>query len=316
MAGYYSSGSASSFQDLRDAIQTFLTSHGFSNKAGTTSDKRIVYKSPLFIQLESNTKFLKISGGTSSPSTSLVNPSHEYMVADPDLTPVSFPINYEFYLYPSPDEFYCVINYNGSRYQHLNFGTSNVPSVGGAGTWITASINSDIDLSEMTFMQVFIGSFRNSAQRSIYVESYHGYGLGYFLQPNANLTGNSSTIHCGLEGADSWRIGDSVVGSLAPSASKELLMDLPSLFNEADVLLPISPVLHRVSDTYTIVADLVNVRYCRLDNRAPGDTIVFGSDSWKVYPLFTKSSIDKDGVPWNTGALHSGTIGVAIKVPV
>lgn len=328
MAGAYSSGSASSFSDLMTAVVNFAVTKGYANAAGaagtpTPSASRILSKGDIYLRIGYDAQpSLFLFGGTGISGTALVNPSTEYVkIGSAAAAPMTFPVNYEIFYNDDPEEFYIVVNYNGDKYQHMNWGKSDVPDIGASGLWFTASYKGSQSLAGAAGGTGDQSKMYMSASRStgstggtgyVYSTAYAGMSMAYFMTGD---NWNCGMIYVGLEGAAAWRQqnSSSAVGRIRYQIQNNgLIHALPSLFNESEVLLPIWATMERSSGQHTPVAVLRHARQMRIDNITPGDIITYGADQWKCYPLYSKNTIQRDGANWTTGAYHSGTVGVAL----
>ncbi len=314
----YITGTAASFADLKTAIENACTANGWTLSSG------ILSKNGCFFQLVAGTSGgyaqLQLFGGTSQTGTTLNGqPPSNYgaKICSNNGNVISFPINYEIHLFTNPDEVYCIINYNSDFYQQLSFGKSDVPGIGGTGAWFTGAKRSDQTLTDDTYgFKVFMFVSWPDVAGTLSID---GYGLGLFFDnPTQGGSYFPSFVHTGLD-ATPWRSGNSGNNALtgyrgAGMQVGSLLMQLPNLYNNANVLLPIKPVALRSSGGVTIIANPKNARYLRIDNVVPGEIITFGAEQWKCYPFHRKDSTARNGVAWAaTGATHSGTFGYAIR---
>lgn len=316
----YFTGSAATFADLKTAIENACTANGYALTDGILSKNGCYYL--LTAGTSGGYPYLQINGGTGQTGTTLTGqPPNNYgaMLASNNGNAIVFPINYEIHLFTDPDEVYVIINYNSDFYQQMSFGKSDVPGIGGTGCWFTSAKRSGQTLTDGTNygFKVFMSA---SWPEIVSTAPYEGYPCGMFYESNASIGGGSyfaSFVHTGLD-ATPWRSGNSGNSALTgyrggSVAVGSLLMQLPNISNQATVLLPISPVALRSSGGATIIANLKNARYCRIDNIVPGEIITFGSEQWKVYPLYRKDTTQRNGVGWSTGATHTGTFGYAIR---
>lgn len=294
------SGAVSSFAELQTAIENAAVSAGWSLSSG------ILSKDGLYCKLTNTSAKLKAEAGTgASGSTVTGKPYADFgqnnalKLADSNLT---FPISYDICTFSNPDEVYCVINYNSYYYQALAFGKSDVPGIGGTGMWITANLN-DSDNTAMTMRFSISGS-------SVYCYSQK---LPFFFDGSAVGATANAYLNCELDDYD-WRYLSREINNLyrfyGTSYCAGLLTSLPSPANENTILIPVKAIAYRNDKGLTIIANPKNVRYCRIDNINPGDIVSFGSDSWKVYPMFRKDVTERNG-GYNED--HSGTFGYAIR---
>lgn len=322
MAADYTNGTAASFADLRTALENFLVAFcGWSAVAGTGND-RLLSKGGLYVRIGWAGQQFYVWGGTGISGTALTGQSTRGAnLGNTTSQPWTFPVNYEIYWNDTPEEVYLVVNYNGDKYQHLNFGKSDIPDIGGTGLWFSGSYPTTAGLTGTSgssdSAKMFMGSTR-SGQGSgyVYTSPYSGVWGAYFAQGDSSWS-PAGGIHCGLEGAAAWReSAGTAAGQLRGQfQSYAMMMALPSLFNESEVLLPIYIPMQRSDNVQTIVAVMRHARMMRLDNVAVGDIITYGADQWKCYPLYAKNTVDRNGVNWNTGAYHSGTYGIALRYP-
>lgn len=314
MAADYASGSATSFADLLAALVGFLTGNGWS--AGSAADGgHILTKGAAVARLwavAGDPAGLYLQGGTGSAAGALTGPApYASAMKSQAPVPVVFPVTYEFYINDTPDEVYVVMSYGGNKYQHLSFGLSDIPGIGGTGMWYTGAMREDC-VNNRAYQLL---DFQNAGT------SLDGFCYGYFSDQQNGRP--SSFVHCGLEGAPAWREGArnsydpnwNAGAILGQNHLAGLLQALPSQFNESEVLLPIYASMLRTDGTQTVVATMRHARFLRIDNVTPGDLITYGSEQWRAYPLYAKNTGERDGVGWNIGADHSGTWGVALRYP-
>lgn len=320
MAADYTTGSAASLADLRTAVENFLVTFcGWAAVAGT-GNNRLLSKGDLYVRIGYDANRFYVYGGTGISGTALVNESPRGAnLGNTTAQPWAFPVNYEIYWNDTPEEIYIVVNYNGDKYQHLHWGESDIPDIGGTGLWFEGSYSTNSNMASGNAPRMYMGVSRNgSGQGNFGANPYDSSVVGgYFTVGESAAWTRPGGIHCALEGAAAWRMGNSTtVGDLRGQyQSAPLIMAMPSMFNESEVLLPIYIVMRRVDSVDTIVGVLRHARLMRVDNVAVGDIITYGADQWKCYPLYSKNVAERNGVPWATGGFHSGTFGVALRYP-
>lgn len=302
----YVNGNAASFSDLQTALQNACVANGWVLTSG------ILSKNGCFFKLSNASNYLRIDGGTGQSGSTLINPSpYGAMIGSVAGNAISFSISYEINLFANPDEVYCVINYNSDFYQQISFGKSDVPGIGGTGAFFTGSMESDVNLSNsssaLSYWSVSINSCGNFP---------NGSSVTGGLFSSSKVGGfQASYVHCGLD-TEGWRSQLSSspgLGIYGINYAAGLLTAMPNLSNNANVLIPIKAITYRYDNGRTIVANLRNSRYMRIDNVFPGEIITFGSEQWKCFPFYRKSATERNGIDWPTGATHSGTFGYAIK---
>lgn len=298
-------GSAASFAALKVAVETVLVARGWTLASG------ILSKGVAFVQLVANATELRLQAGTGQSGNALVEPCPQSVkMMSFANAPILWPLDYVMHVFDAPDEIYIVARYNVDRHQHLNFGVSTMPQIGGTGLWYSGSFRDDANGAALR-CTVFLAT---SSGSDLGAQPYDGFGLGYFF---ASLGGSyhSSFVHCGLEGAPAWRTtyGGNTGNLLGVAHKAGLLHALPSAFNQATVLLPIDVLMARQAQGQTIVATLTHARYCRLDHLDLTEPLVYGGDRWRVYPLHAVNASQRNGSGWSVGAQHSGTFGVALR---
>jgi hypothetical protein len=325
MASDKTSGAAASFSDIQSAMETFLTGHGWAAAAGPAAGggynaQRLWTKGDLVVRVavETDGEAIHFMGATGvGGGTSTGDAPRAVKIASPIASPIAFPVNYEIIWNDGPEEVYLTISYGGNKYQHANFGESDVPDIGGTGMWITGQWVGDMDHNQAFNCNMFLYATKDTGGGADYgVYGYAGMYFGLFQLIYQTSIG-SSFVHCALEGAAQWRNTQSAAAGFltSPFNNRDLMNALPSQFNEAEVLLPVYAILQRTDSVYTPVVVLKHARVMRIDNTDAEEIITYGSDQWKCYPWYARNLVQRDGVSWATGAQHSGTFGVAYRYP-
>lgn len=312
MAGVYDSGTSSSFAELLQAVEAFLGGQGYIVGDGP-SGSRIIRKGSLVTRWRVTANALQCFGATGAAdgATSGECP-YAVVIGSPALAPMLFPVSYEIFYNDTPEEFYLVVSYNGDKYQHINFGLSDIEGVGGTGMWCTGSYSSNASLNFDQSSRMFIGVYSSGGGGYVQATCIMGFAGGFFLGDSGSCV--ADFVHCGLDFTPTWLSAMNTSTGLHDQGDNAFLLSvIPSTFNQGNVLLPIQKSMRRPSGLLTVVASMRHARWTRIDNIAPGTIITFGSDRWKVFPLYAKNTAARNGVPWGTGAEHSGTLGVAIR---
>lgn len=295
----YDYGAVSDYSQLKTAIETFLSSNGWTLEDG------ILFKGSAYFQFTTDANGIYLFGGLGKSGSTLTTKSTSgAKIAGISGNLISFPTNYEIHLFTNPDECYVFLNYNTDFYQNLEFGISDVAGLGVPGVWLDGSRNSNLSNASTTYgnMNVTTTNYRT------FTSSYYftgGFFLGTYYSPGQ--------CYCDLDGSTNWRQCKSTAvgtGIVDQSHLSGLITALPNIFNQTTVLLPIKVIAYRNSNGRSIIANLNNARFCRNDNIDPGALITYGSEQWKVYPLYRKDINDRDASGYNA---HSGTFAVAIK---
>lgn len=308
----YITGSAASFADLKTAIESACTGNGWALSSG------ILSKDGCYVQLTATAGELVLKGGNGQSGSALTDvPNGTYkqvQLVSPNVDPMSFPINYEIHLFADPNEVYCVVNYNSDFYQQLSFGQSDIPGIGGTGNWYTGAFcgNATAASTSPNYGQKCFPTCAESNWGAYAYTQCNVWGL--FADTGPSYPG--SFLHCGLDSVewlDTVSASSSAGARQGPDYCSSLINSLPNVANQATILVPIKCIKPRTSAGRTIVANLNNARYTRIDNIVPGEIITFGAEQWKIYPMLRKDSTVRNGVGWSTGATHSGTFGYAIR---
>ena len=298
-------GQVAGFAALKTLIETTLTARGWTLANG------ILRRGVAFVQLTASANELRLQAGTGQAGAALTGACPQSVkVMSFSNAPIQWPAEAVLHVFDAPDEVYAVLRYNVDRHQHLNFGVSTMPQIGGTGLWASGAFRGDVVGTSAT-CRVFIAANSGTDLGAL---PYDGPGLGFFFASSAG-TYQSSVIHCGLEGAAGWRTtyGGNPGDLLGVSHKAGLLHALPSQFNQATVLLPIDVLMARQAQGQTVVATLAHARYCRLDHLDLSQPLLYGPERWRAYPLHAVHPVQRNGAGWPTGAQHSGSFGVALR---
>jgi hypothetical protein len=301
----YVTGTAANFAALQTAIETAAVAAGYTLTSG------ILSKDGCFYKLVSTTANIILTAGTGQSGTALTGaPSYGVKIFNPSnagAVIMTFPITYEIHTFTNPSELYCVIKYNSDFYQQLSFGKSNQPGIGGTGSWFSGSSLSTA-AENSTLSSNVVGT---TSPTSWGINANTAYICGFPFSTYAGTYSNT-LIHTGLD-SQGWHtdLAATTAGKVfGPAYCGALITSLPSIFNQAAILLPVKSLVWRGSGNLTIAAQLNNIRFTRIDNLNPGDVFTYGADRWKVYPFFKKNVTSRD---LGTAVQHSGTFGVAIR---
>lgn len=292
--------------DLKTALENACVANGWTLTSG------ILSRSTSYFQLTAETAQLTLRGGTGQTGATLDGEpligavKSGVRIINYLGTTWTYPVNYEIHNFIDTDEIYFIVNYNSDFYQQLSFGKSNVPGIGGSGAWFTGQYSTQLsNTNSGNTLSLYTSYDQIGALNS-------GMGVGLFFDNSSSYP--ASFINAGLDTTE-WKFykGGVTTSDLRnPSWAAGLLTSLPSLSNSANVLVPVKAIQNRSSNGQTIIANLKNARYLRIDYINPGDIITFGAERWKVYPMFRKDASARNGI-YNGSATHSGTFGYAIK---
>lgn len=308
----YITGSAANFADMKTAIYNAAVA------AGYTLSNDIISKNGCFFKLAATTQNIILSAGTGQSGSTLTGACAQtvkiFQPTNAAANIISFPVSYEIHSFTNPDELYFIIKYNSDFYQQLSFGKSNIPGIGGTGAWFSGSSGGTVsetsaNSSAMTgIISNTVWGTGNSAHPS-YVA-----GFPFVYSTSGSTTYNNSFVHTNLDGIG-WHINTGTTQGyiVGPHYCSSLLASLPNLYNQATILIPVKCVVARASGGRTIVAQPANIRHCRIDNHVPGEIITFGSEQWKLYPIYRKNNLNRNFGSISTYPKDSGSFGMAVK---
>ncbi|MDN6856982.1 hypothetical protein QO207_10320 [Pseudomonas sp. CAN2814] len=311
-------GAANSFADLRTALFSACVAQGWT----LTDD--VLSKGAAFVKCSISSADtaaqgigLILQGATGYASGALVSPAPvtpRLGAPSRDTTLASWPMEYSIHVFDSPAEVYLVARYNLDYYLWLAFGVSDVAGLGGSGLWTSAISRlkrgpqgGGLNISPIT----------GGGQGSDHTNPGFGASSGaLFWNTDGYIDAGSQqdAICSNLDGVlwpyRTLNNARSLNSFQAVEASYPLITRSPSAWNSEAILLPIQGYVFRASNKCSLVVDLRNARYVRVDNYEPGQIITLGSDRWRVYPFYRKNTAARNG---GTGLDHSGTFGWAIR---
>ena len=287
----YYSGSANDMAALHAALVNACVSEGWAWDSST----EMLSKGVLFLRLQVVSGYLTLLGRTSAAAGDMPNVVRVGQIGS---VAVTWPVAYEVFVFD--DEVYLVINYSVDYYQWAAFGRS-VLGQPGTGMYVAASLGSTAADSSIAMGVTAGGSGLPATTGAI------------FWEVNAAPTSNRTAwVMSDLDG-QGWWLNTTLTGpKLGPAPIAPLISLLPNSWNSEAVLLPIRAYKIRKESKISMVADLANARYTRVDNYSPGQVISLGDDRWKIFPFYRKNSVDRNGVPAG-GVDHTGTLGWAIR---
>ncbi|WP_236200241.1 hypothetical protein [Pseudomonas pseudonitroreducens] len=311
-------GSTNSFADLRTALFSACVAEGWT----LTDD--VLSKGAAFVKCTTSSADtgtqgigLVLQGATGYSSGSLVNPSPvtpRLGTPSRDTTLASWPMEYFIHIFDNPDEVYLVARYNLDYFLWLAFGLSSVAGLSESGLWTTAvsRLKRGPQGPGITIGPVSGGS--NGSDNPNYGFSASVGAPFWNTVTNFDAGSHQDAICSGIDGVR-WPyrtlpFSRAVDSFQAVEPSYPLISRSPSAWNSEAILLPIQGYVFRASNKASLVVDLENARYVRVDNYEPGQIITLGSDRWRIYPFYRKNTAARDG---GMGIDHSGTFGWAIR---
>lgn len=308
----YYSGQASSYQELQNVLVNACVAQGWSWADGILSYSELFLKITSQVDL-SNGQGLSIQGGTGKNGNNLINGSMVKPrigdLAKAALIPnITFPIQFKIFIFDNPVECFLVIRFAVDRFMYLAFGMSTIK---GSSIWISGSIsnkwNTETSQSYAKY-NCFSGYPSGGGQTGI-VPSW-SLMTGFFWKNEGDTDAdlNNSAIYSEVD--DIFWGGVNQIQLSASDAIQPLFSRLPSKWSDNSPLLPVQVSLSRPSNKKSIVTEIHNARYLRIDNYEPEQIITLGFDKWMIFPFHKKNITSKDA---GYGIDHSGTLGWAIR---
>lgn len=315
----YQTGSANDFAALRADISSFLTSNGW------TAEGNILKKNGVYALLTADTtNYIQLEGGKGSDGGGNLVDKHEppsgsygnnagRMVGVDTRSTVIWPLTYHLHLSSSPvDEFWCFIEYNGGDCQHMGFGNIvKAAAFDGGGfyvsSWTSGSLPNSVNVKYATFTS--ITGFTADAHPS--KVPFNGVANGWGTdRVDNNFDG--CAVHAELPGV-SWFSGTSSNYPGYARMTEGLVMyeerrSAMSLINGNVTLVPFRLFGRVHNGNWQRIGRIENLRFTRNDNFNFGQIESDGVDSWKMYPVWAKDSVNRDG-----GVGHSGTLALAVR---
>ena len=305
-------GTANSFADLRTALFNACVTEGW------TLTGEILTKGTAAVKVEVNTVStankgigLLLQGGTSISGSALVNPSPTTPRFGPPQTGAtqpSWPMEYKIHINNSPDEIYFIAKFNVDFYYWLAFGLSDVPGLAATGMWLSAICNANAGGGAGSISCTTTGGGGSALSTGcIFWDTSQATVASAHLSQDAIASGLDSVVWAGNPLFAGQTAKHAVSAILA---SETLLSVQPNTWNSEAPLNRIQVFQWRDADKCSLVADLKNARYVRVDNYSPGQIINLGGDSWMIYPFYRKNTTTRNG---GSGIEHTGTFGWAIR---
>lgn len=310
----YVTGLASSMADVVTAVRNACTANGWT-MAGDVLSKGVCHAEVKTGTLGTST----LTGGYFR-----LGVANDASLADAAQYPVYFgplmeagdvwanwqwPATYHVHVNASPDEVVVLVNYNGDHWAWAAFGSSPAPGNAGSGNWQAATLSHTTEQKSDYYMLV-----APEAVSSIHDSAWCP--MPFWLEYGGPKP--SGAVHGAIDdatGAASWSNGDTAFSYTAQrtinaaNAIEPLLSFSPNTWNQESVLLPLQVIQARPDAKVSLINQLVHMRVCRNDYIMPGQVITLGSDRWKVYPAYRRSTQNRDGL----NGVHSGTLAIAVR---
>lgn len=287
---YYSSV-ANDMTAVRQALIDACVSEGWEWNASQS----VLSRDKLFVKITHSSTRLDFLGRSSLTAGDMPRTvGIRQLGGNSTVVPLTWPMTCEVYVFS--EEVFLLVNYSVSYYQFAAFGRSTVQGLIGTGLWVTASAK-ELGLTVRLGPSGKSDSWNYSVPAPFFRESPNSYQ--YYAE---------SFVHTGfMEGV--WGASASQSVSANPGLVPMLSIS-PNSWNSEAVLLPMRVFQVRAEKKVSLVADINNARYIRIDNYDPQQVILIGGERWKVYPFYSKNTASRDG---GEDITHSGTLGWAIR---
>lgn len=319
------SGSANSFNDLLTQLVSACVDNGWTWADGILS-KGTAFVKPWVESVQSATTGigLVVQGGTGKSGSTLLTPSPQTPRMGPPSRAVSqptWPMAYSIQVFSNPDEVFMVARFNVDYFFFVSFGISSVPGLPKSGLWLSATSRR---YRGPTAAGIYSGPVGGGGTSAGDIDNVfqNGSTASFMWSNNGAASGGSSdkvaqncAICSGLDGIDwPWPSSNNTEFIVPNSFNANVparphLERTPNEWNSEAPLLPIQVYLVRASGKVSLVADIRNARYVRVDNYAPEQIVTLGEERWKIYPFYRKVA----GVTSLQGVDHTGGFGWAIR---
>lgn len=288
----YYSGLCNSYQHLADILVEKCQVHGWTWQDG------ILNKDKLFIKIAvDDIRGIFLLGGMGKQGTTLINDSNNQVRLGSPLYynahNISFPAHFHLCIFD--DEVYLIVKSNIDRFYYLAFGKSSlIDNSNTNGLWLSATAHSGDWGGSIEIYEYGGGLNRGST------------GLAPFYSPSSfsNNYGNSVICH-GIDSAI-W----SNPHSPAWANFQPLISVMPTNHFSDSPLLPYNIYLSRPENKLSLICQLKNARFVRIDHYEPEQILTLGHERWLIFPFFQKNVSQRGG---GYQVTHSGTFGWAIR---
>ena len=273
-----------------------------TNFTYTVSGTPATEGTPSGVRIKGSALNLRIDGANSSDGSTGVCPAY-YRINIPS---GDWPITYFLHSLSSPDLIYCALSHGAGYYQHIIFGdiTKVHASAFTGGNFFFASLDASNNyLSYGRTLAITDTTFSGYA--------YSAFGAPFQSSVGIFASGTYRGLHCEIDG-ETWPISGVATANvgLTDYAISSLYRN-PNNWNNQVNLIPIAIQFGALSSLQMYLGYMEHVRFVRIDNYEPTETITIGTDIWQVYPCVLKNSTDRNNSSGT--AQHSGTIGFAVR---
>lgn len=291
----YYTGQCSSYQHLADILVEKCQAHGWAWQDGILSKDNLFVK--IDVVLIGTAQGVVISGGTEKQSSILIgNSKSKVRLGSPSSNQlqIAFPVIYHLFIFV--DEVYLIAKSDADKFYYLAFGKSQlIQNTVGNGLWLSAT-----SCYYSNYTAIAIGENNGGSGGS-----GNASPVAPFWNRNNWAENWSNSIIChGIDG-NLWSSGQ----SRAWCSFEPLIARLPTTYFSDSPLLPYNIYLERNENKMSLIAQLQNARFVRIDNYEPEQILTLGHEKWMIFPFFRKSVQNRNNGYEN----HTGTFGWAIR---
>lgn len=302
----YYSGLCTSYRNLTETLVEKCQVHGW------VWQDNILSKDDLFIKIEPQDTTrnnipagIILTGGTNRQNFVLGSSGSRVRMGSPHPTELgaTFPANYHLFIFAN--EVYLIIKFDYDKFFYLAFGKSTlIQGTQGNGLWLSATSNYYANLNNPIVMTELHGG-------------HSTYGFGSAVAPFWNRhswsQGQSNSLIChGFDGI-LWSLGN----KKAHVIFEPLITRLPTAHFSDSPLLPYNIYLERPENKLSLIAQLENARFVRVDNYENEQILTLGHEKWMIFPFYHKNIRERSNtvVYYQSGknSPHTGTFGWAIR---
>ena len=309
----YSSGTVTTAAGLVSAIQAFATINGWT-VAGDYISKGDVYVH-LWAESVNEIRIQGARGGTWT-APDICARYAKLFFADGYSWPAS--ATYHLHYSGTPDTLWCTLNWDVVRWMHIGFGMLSKLGTWAGGQWFFATgcmqFSGNHSLGNIYSIQEHIdGSFQPQGGGESPALPF------WSSRDRAGYSGKNSFVECALRGHIWEATGDlndysdrNIIH--CPTVITPTQKRSPNAFNAQTILTPFDLYLRDTDGYYMAIGRPEHIRFVRLANYNPGDTLTIGSDAWRVYPAYVLDATQPDGKLSCYGCTPStGNLGIAVR---
>lgn len=217
------------------------------------------------------------------------------------MTAGAFP---SFWFFGDTEGVMCVVEITTGVFRHFGMGTYD--KVGGytGGFWVTST---QFNVTTSGY------AYQGSPWDGLSYPSTISYPNTVSRCDIEGKTWWSSMSINGAAASSEWNSDAMATGSLRQGMEDSVAGRTPNTVNALSVLAPIRMLVNRgVSGLYSNIGTVKNIRAVTMSLLSPREEIVFGTDTWKVFPISQKATWVGSGVGQNLNGSYNS--GIAYKI--